>query len=33
MILTEADILDGNTVVLGFTMPVAALFSNVPAAP
>jgi Uma2 family endonuclease len=32
MILTEADVLEGNAVLAGFTMPVAALFSNVPAA-
>ncbi|HUB26998.1 MAG TPA: Uma2 family endonuclease, partial [Tepidisphaeraceae bacterium] len=30
-ILTEADSLDGGTVVPGFRMPVAALFINIPA--
>lgn len=33
MILTEAEKLDGNSVVPGFSMPIAALFRNVPAAP
>jgi Uma2 family endonuclease len=31
-ILTESDFLDGGTAVVGFRMPVTALFSNVPPA-